>query len=166
MIQSKETRLFMEKLFRFNKLIHHQVIDVTECPQSECKMLGIIHGEIEKQERAQVKLPGVPISKLSKLMLHSKPATSRILRTLEEKNCIIRIPSKTDRRTVYVRLTEKGKRINEEMTGHVNDYMNQILLELGPEDTEELLRLMDRLYEVVADLSCKKCNRDENNNTD
>ena len=157
MLQTKETQLFREKLFRFNKLVHHQMSDVAECPQSEYKMLGVIERELMKQNMEQVNLPGVPISKLSKLLLHSKPATSRILRSLEEKGFIIRIPSKTDRRTVYVTLSETGRKENQEIEKQVNSYINKILRELGPNDTEELLRLMDRLSEVVTDLQ-KKCN--------
>ena len=156
MIQSEETQLFMEKLFRLNKLVRHQVSDVTMCPQSEFKMLGVIQAELEKQNRSGIDLPGVPISRLSKLLLHSKPATSRILRTLEEKCCIMRIPSNEDRRTVYVTLTETGEKVNQEIAQNINMCMNQILYGLGPEDTAELLRLMDRLYEVVTNLPKKK----------
>lgn len=152
-MQTKETQLFMEKLFRFNKLVHHQIADVAECPHSEYKMLGVIYGELERQKKKQIELPGVPISVLSKALLHSKPATSRILRTLEEKGYIIRIPSEADRRTVYVTLTEEGQKKNIEIKGHVDYYMDRILSSLGQEDTSELLRLMDRLYDVVGNIS-------------
>ena len=121
-------------------------------------MLGVIERELVRQEKEKVELPGVPISRLSDLLLHSKPATSRILRVLEEKDYIVRIPSKTDRRTVYVTLTEAGQKKNKEIVSHINQYMNQILVGLGPEDTAVLLRLMDRLYDVVADLQLHKNN--------
>ncbi len=166
MNQSKETQLFMEKLFRFNKLVHHEVVDVTECPRSEYKMLGVIHKELEKQKSEQSDLPGVPISNLSKVLLHSKPATSRILNTLEEKNCIVRIPSKMDRRTVYVNLTETGKNIHAKMVEQTNHYTNQILLQLGPKDTKELLRLMDRLYDIVADIALNNDDKEKRNQND
>ncbi len=156
MIQAKETQVFMEKLYRFNKLVHHQVADVTECPQSEYKMLGVIQRELDRQNKEQLDLPGVPISRLNEVLLHSKPATSRILRTLEEKNCITRIPSKTDRRIVYVTITEVGLKISKEIEVQVEEYMSRILISLGEEDTTQLLRLMDRLYDVVADMAKKK----------
>lgn len=152
-MQTTQTQLFMEKLYRFNQLIHHQISDIAECPHSEYKMLGVIYGELERQKKKQVTLPGVPISILSKALLHSKPATSRVLKTLEEKEYIIRIPSRTDRRTVYVTLTEKGQEKNIEMKDQVDEYMTQILSGLGKEDTRELLRLMDRLYDVVEHMT-------------
>ena len=70
---------------------------------------------------------------------------ANILKKLEEKDLIVRTADKEDRRRVHVALTEAGRsRAGRKYADMVR--VHQTLIErLGPEDTWELARILDRL---------------------
>lgn len=57
--------------------------------------------------------------------------------------------TKTDRRVVYVKLTDSGKTQLEKIAQKMDELMDQIVEELGKEDTAELARLLDKLYIIL-----------------
>lgn len=116
----------------------------SEMPHSEIKMLKMINLNRSETE-------GITISNLSECLEISKPAVSQMINVLEDKGYVERVTTKNDRRMVYVRLTELGEqRLAQELQSFLNR-LTQIFAKMGEEDTEELLRLINKLYFIVSD---------------
>lgn len=96
--------------------------------------------------------PGVKISVLCEKTEMSKPAASQMLNSLEDKGLVERIVTKSDRRVVYVTLTEEGKKVLDQAALHMTNLVEKVVERLGPEDTKELTRLFDKLYTIIDEL--------------
>ena len=82
-----------------------------------------------------------------------KVSTARITKTidqLEGRGLVERHASPHDRRSVIVRLTDKGEAEVQRRVDVVNGYVAGILRELGEHDARELVRISGRLAEVVT----------------
>lgn len=63
-------------------------------------------------QRAEIDGGHINQKELEVIFNVQKSSMSELLRSMEEKNLIVRIPSKTDNRIKNVSLTEKGKRLS------------------------------------------------------
>jgi transcriptional regulator, MarR family len=122
-----------------------------------------IAGGIARRETMMLKMikmnssenEGVTISALSELLDISKPAVSQMINAIEDKGYVERITTKNDRRLVYVRLTESGEQcLARELQAFLQG-MAEIFDKMGEKDTEDLLRLLNKLYLIVCDYSNK-----------
>lgn len=91
----------------------------------------------------------VKISDISDHMRISVPGVSQGLRSLENRNLILRNPALHDRRIVYIALSEKGKNLLAEIYRNSNVRIEHILTEFGDERTEQLLHLIDDLCDIL-----------------
>ena len=82
----------------------------------------------------------------------SKPAVSQMLNLLESRGLVKRTAARSDRRVVYVRLTESGRELRGRIQKSYEATVDRIVGELGPRDTAELLRLFNRLCDIFAEL--------------
>ena len=71
--------------------------------------------------------------------------TSRVVTALADMKLLSREVIPSDRRQARVSLTEKGRALYDEFLPVVVELNRQLLLELGPEEIEQLDQLMDRL---------------------
>lgn len=115
-----------------------------EMPRSEIMMLKMINIDTSKTE-------GVTISTLSERLEITKSAVSQMINVLEDKGYVERITTKSDRRIVYVRLTEMGEQSLEKSLQSLLKSLNQVFEKMGEEDTEILFRLLNKLYLIVSD---------------
>lgn len=115
-----------------------------EMPRSEIIMLKMININTSKTE-------GVTISTLSERLEITKSAVSQMINVLEDKGYVERITTKSDRRIVYVRLTEVGEQSLEKSLQSLLKSLNQVFEKMGEEDTETLFRLLNKLYLIVSD---------------
>nr|WP_319487528.1 MarR family transcriptional regulator [uncultured Caproiciproducens sp.] len=100
--------------------------------------------------------PGAKITDLSNAAQMSKPAVSQMLNILEDKKLIERVMAKSDRRVVYVKLTEAGAEQLKRTHQQFHYWFDQIIEELGEEDTAELARLVNKLHTIMENLQeCK-----------
>lgn len=151
-MQSDETKQLVERIFRFNKLMHNEMSQITDCSTGELKMLSVIGSEQERNEQEGNDIPGITVSKISERLMHSRPATSKMLNALEEKGDITRISSKKDRRAVYIALTDKGRNRAEELKSLCEERTNRIFERLGQEKSAQLFELMDDIYGILQDM--------------
>lgn len=100
--------------------------------------------------------PGVRISDLSVLARMSKPAVSQMLNALEDKKMVRRIMTKNDRRVVYVALTDDGKAMLDEFLQSADAMMDRLISRLGTEDTALLIRLVNRLYDILKEMRAER----------
>lgn len=96
--------------------------------------------------------PGAKITDLSVAAEMSKPAVSQMLNSLESKGMIERIMTKSDRRVVYVRLTDVGQEQLEQAAKRFDSLMDAVVEKLGQEDTAELARIFDKLYGILENM--------------
>lgn len=155
-MQKEYGKELFEIMGNFHKLTH-QAKPIGKISKGEFIMLCSIIDYISQNERrdnketGDNKEPGVRVTELSNMLKASKPATSKMLNSMEEKNYIIRITDKKDRRMVYVNLTEKGNMVFEETKQSFSQYTKHLLNELGEEDTKELIRIFKKLYQIFSE---------------
>jgi len=136
----------VERIYQVMKQLHllrNNVQTSSDISRSEFFMLKAIRRNSTPQ--------GLSMSNLSELLKISKPAVSQMVNSLEEKGYVERILPKSDRRLVLVRLTEAGQQgLDQEMQAFTAR-LSQTFAELGEKDTEELLRLLTRLYGILLE---------------
>ena len=92
---------------------------------------------------------GVTMSEIARHFKVTPAAASQIITIYENKGWVERIRSKVDRRTVYVKVTDEIKdklnRKNEEQ----QQKFNELVEYLGAEDTENMLRILNRVKEFL-----------------
>ena len=87
----------------------------------------------------------------------SSARIANILRTLEAKGWVEREHSKTDRRRVHVTMTDKGFQNLEIKRREFEERTAAFLEQLGETDTQEMVRLLRRLNEIID------CNQERRN---
>jgi DNA-binding MarR family transcriptional regulator len=112
----------------------------------------LLHRIFHLAENAEENNPGAKITDLSKAVQMSRPAISQMLNSLEKKGYIERIMAKSDRRVVYVKLTETGSEQLAKNQQQFHFLFNQIVEELGSQDTAELVRLVYKLNTIIEGL--------------
>lgn len=93
--------------------------------------------------------PAVKLSEIVQEMHAPASAVSRMLRSLEEKDIIVRTVNTKDRRSVYVELTEHGKEIYAESAEIMRDFADAIFKEMGKEEVELLNKYLNKLVETA-----------------
>jgi DNA-binding MarR family transcriptional regulator len=83
----------------------------------------------------------------------SSARVAAILRTLERKGFITREIDTTDRRKILVSITETGRVVAEEEIQKMEAQLAAVFKEMGTEDSEELIRLLERMFEVFVRLN-------------
>lgn len=99
---------------------------------------------------------GMKTSDLTKILCITKPATSKMLNTLEENGYIKRCSNKNDRRVVYVRVTDEGEKYLEEEIKKFNNFTFKVIEKIGEEDTDNLIRLFGKLSDVIEEIDSEK----------
>ncbi|WP_455539913.1 MarR family winged helix-turn-helix transcriptional regulator [Terrisporobacter sp.] len=99
---------------------------------------------------------GMKTSDLTKNLCITKSATSKLLNHMEEEGYISRSSNKSDRRIVYVRLTEKGEDFLRQQTNKFEEFTCKVVEKMGEEDINNLIHLFDKLYNVIEELQSEK----------
>jgi DNA-binding MarR family transcriptional regulator len=90
---------------------------------------------------------GVHPSELQKRMGTSSARVAAILRSLEKKGFITREVDRNDRRRVIVSITAEGKAHVDVEMDEMDAMIREVFLSLGEEDTNEFVRILDRVFE-------------------
>jgi DNA-binding MarR family transcriptional regulator len=92
-------------------------------------------------------------SELGAMLCHDSGALTRVLDQLEARELIQRERSRTDRRSIQLRLTDRGRGLIEAVLPGVVDRLNAALVGLSRADFTVLVRLLTKL---VAQLETKE----------
>lgn len=92
---------------------------------------------------------------LAEIMAVSKPMIATHIRALEKKGYIYREPSPEDKRSFFVRPTDKALTLCEEYEKRQTMRIIELEAELGTEDFCELVRLMDKAQRIIRELKRK-----------
>ena len=145
MSEQKNIQALMEIMNKLKRLNHFNV-RVGGLNHGEFSLLMSICEENAKEE-AEVK-----VSRLAKRCSISPPAISQMLTVLENKGLISRALSQKDRRVVFIRITPKGQEMLDHASCHFQSFLTLIAEKLGEKDTQTLIELFSRLYDIMKDL--------------
>jgi len=93
--------------------------------------------------------PGVSPTDLSQSRGVSKNTISTLLRSLEEQGLITRSIASHDRRSFVIQLTEAGRALIRERSPQHLMFLNELASDLAPEERQQLIILLRKLYQSV-----------------
>ncbi|KTD84568.1 MarR family winged helix-turn-helix transcriptional regulator [Paenibacillus etheri] len=105
--------------------------------------------EVEEQQ-------GVMISRLSDLLQISRPTATQMVNSLEEKGYVVRTTSDTDRRVVYIGLTNKGEKIYDSQMATFSGILSEVTEKVGKKEIDQLIFLCDRFQEAVHEVRSRQ----------
>ncbi|MFN3291995.1 MAG: MarR family winged helix-turn-helix transcriptional regulator [Gemmobacter sp.] len=88
---------------------------------------------------------GVTMSELSRMLLVSNGNATTVVDRLEKDGLVQRRPSETDRRTVYVALTEEGARVFEAWAAGHEAELSRIFEDMDEADLDALTAILKRM---------------------
>lgn len=92
---------------------------------------------------------GIRVSDLGQHMRISRSGVSQLLKGLDDKRFIQRLPDKEDRRVVYIRMTEEGEARYARITSGMRNRMHRIIAQMGEQNFERLITLVEKLSEAM-----------------
>lgn len=151
----EEEREFFEILNSFRKLnISSMLPDISQGDYGTLRAIQCC----EKKNDTD----GVKVSEVSKRMNAAPPAVSRCLRSLEEKDFIIRAVDKSDRRNTYVALTEEGRNRLSEADEIMSKFSKAVFGQMGEETMNLLNSYLKELRETAkSEISVRKYQKRE-----
>ncbi len=129
----------LQALDQFHRAKWHEQQTFAGCKPSEIRVLFCIKNGSK---------PGAPmkVSEISKLMHVTSPTITQLLNSLEPNGLVERQSDPEDRRSVGIRLTEKGEWVTERAWEGFLTALQGLIDYLGEEDSE---RLADLLFKVL-----------------
>lgn len=133
-------------------------------PHGEFVTMFVLHAAMKKQQAERQQegqeggqlqggpCPGLMVSKLSELLQVSRPTASQMVSTLEEKGYIERVMSETDRRVIYICLTDKGQAVFGCRMDRYADAITEVIEKVGREEIDQLISTCGRLVETVNEM--------------
>lgn len=101
--------------------------------------LGIIAAEIEKSDKGLIKM-----SEVSTSFQITPAAVSQLVRMYERKGWLQRVILEDDRRSVYLCLSEQGKRLLKEKEQGAMQGIVDFIHYLGDADSDALIRILQK----------------------
>ncbi len=95
---------------------------------------------------------GITLGELIKETDMSMSAASKKITILEKKGLIERRTSGTDRRNVYIKLTEKGKEISDRERALKSQWVEKVIERMGIDDTRQMLDLMNKMFDIIEEM--------------
>ncbi len=131
------------------RLLGKKINNSMELSSAEfCVILAIVECTKRKQIEKEAE-SGVTISEMAAEMGSSMPAASKLLRSMEEKELVERVESKTDRRVTYIKVSPKGLETFNMEKKKQKLIMEKIICSMGEENMKVLLTQLQNLYKYT-----------------
>ena len=88
---------------------------------------------------------GLPTLEIAERMVERTPGVTRMIDRLEKKGLVSRERSVADRRQVFCRLTEEGRKVLRSLDAPTNALDDQVMAALRPAELKTLIRLLNRV---------------------
>jgi MarR family transcriptional regulator, organic hydroperoxide resistance regulator len=92
---------------------------------------------------------GTPATKIAPLMGLESRSLTRMLKTMEEKELIYRVPDEKDKRSVKIFLTEEGKRKKEISRVTVKGFNNYIRENVDPVELKTFFKVIEKINQLI-----------------
>lgn len=110
--------------------------------QPEFLVLSVVN----RGQQQNPKQPGIYVSNLAEEMMISVSMASKLLKTLEEKDWILRTVDKNSRRNTFVSLTPEGRAVYAQ-ADEALEQLNKVVEEkMGKESLEQLIQNISLLF--------------------
>ncbi|MBQ9325337.1 MAG: MarR family transcriptional regulator [Clostridia bacterium] len=86
---------------------------------------------------------------------------ANLLNSLEKKGYVIRVMNPSDRRGIMVSLSDAGNQLIEEKQQEALNMTVGLLKRLGREDTEDLIRIYQKMLDIAEDYLRNHCKETE-----
>ena len=120
-------------------------------PQGRPEMPGQPEASGKGEAGEGTEKPGITVTQLAHRLSISNPAASKMLRGLEEKGYIRRLPDPEDRRITYIALSPEGSQILDRARRQADQLADNLVSRMGKEEMEELLRLCRKLADLMEE---------------
>jgi len=98
---------------------------------------------------------------LAEIMAVSKPMIAAHIQALEKKGFIFKEPSPEDKRSFFVRPTEKAVELCAEYEKKQTQRINELVDKLGKDDFYELVRLVDKAQRIIREIKRREIDNSE-----
>lgn len=145
------------KLFRLMDRTRRAWADFTPKPEVSKSQFGTLlalrHGGKCPSERKGERDPFEPmtLSVLAGIMEQSMPAVSQRISKLEAAGYVSRTPDEKDKRTIWIQLTPSGVELLQSSYQDMVREIGSILEKMGQEDSETLIRVLEKLAGVIEE---------------
>ena len=143
-------REYYDAMMRFKKLKISGVL--SELTPMEHHALKAINVCAERSEN-------VKVSQVVAEMGIPAPGVSRLIGHMEDKGLVQRRVDTADRRSTFVAVTEKGRKLFEECEGNLAELGTRIFERMGDERSEELIKNLN-LFISYTDEETKKMKKE------
>ncbi|MCR5667161.1 MAG: MarR family transcriptional regulator [Eubacterium sp.] len=129
----------LQAMHQFTKLKMNNLMDEYTLREEQLMMtMG--------QAKHMLKMSEVPVSYVCEKMNMSSASASRMFRSLEEKNIIVRKSAKENKRNTVLMLTEYGISQCKELHKRGEIFWMKILEQIEEERIVEMIELLDEIY--------------------
>ena len=139
-----EQKEFFDIMTSFRKLNISSMLP--EISHGDFSILKVIHC---CRENCGAEGRAVKVSDVVKCTMLPAPAVSRSLRTLEEKDLVVRTIDKEDRRNTFVELTPAGDALLAEIEGIMTSFADAVFGNLGDETIRKLNAYLHEFLEAA-----------------
>ena len=133
---------YKEFLNKFLNLVRSSSSSIKNAKELSYGEPGILQTILNYEKEEKKSITSGMIGRIQKL---TSGRVSTAIKKLEKKNYVYREVSIIDRRKVYVKLTDKGRKIAEKINEQLASDAKIIFKKLGDKDANEFLRLMSLL---------------------
>ena len=128
-----------------------------DVPHGEYFMMAAISECIERKREITPGAVGVTASELAARLDATPSAVSKMLKILEQKYWIRRIPDPRDRRILYLQPTEQGCAVLAQSEQSLKAFTLRLAERMGEKDVEQLVFLLKKLYRIVKEEYKEDC---------
>jgi len=124
----------VEQLIRIRNETSSAILSECGIPDITVKQLGYLKTIDEQGE--------VTFTRLAEITSNSKPTITELINRFESMECVYRERSPDDRRVIYIRLTEKGRRIARAEDDALSLLVERMRNSLDRDEVDLLVRII------------------------
>jgi DNA-binding MarR family transcriptional regulator len=137
---------FLHSLFMLKSLLGFEFGKNTKSESSSINMAEyVLMKAVSKSTNGNVCLADI-----REYLAVTKAAVSQILSSLEKRKFLIRNIDKNDRRNLIVILTPAGKDALQQKDAKVNNRLDELVSDMGEDDTRTLIRLITKMNNAIT----------------
>ena len=91
-------------------------------------------------------MDGLPQNNLAFLTNRNTASLARLITTMENKNLVARIPSKTDQRINLIHITTHGEKILKQANPILKDFLNEMQKGITEEEIQDVINVLKKTH--------------------
>ncbi len=85
-----------------------------------------------------------------------KGSITRIINTMEDRNLVVRIPDKNDKRSKLIYLTPYGKKLNQEIKIIILEFNEHLISDISTKELDQCVAVLEKIIDKLCkhDVAC------------